>query len=412
MDESSVVSERGYRRKSAAVMGVQVLCINRAGRLSRTFFAPSFCTAFPFTAYSRHMAAAAPREDVLEAQKREIEALKQENEALKQESKAQAREIEVLKLNATYYANNPRLQVAHDVWVFAQDVLRTLNTFHSDFVGMFFENFRALVKEKNHEAYVGRLAKYIRWIKSQFMFVRVRRPPGSKRFVLAYMKCERVFSFVPRYQRMWERLNDVPWKLLDKMETKVNKALRTACMGPTTFELSRSAQRAMQKYKKNKCPLHAALEANDEESAEALLDGGADPNEVDGSGRNALHIAALKGCGPPLFHRIVARIQNVNSGDKIGYTALMLAARYHMDVVISLMNHPGIDLNVQGGFFNRTVLHEADIKNRAAILAQLLSDEKVNFRLEGRENKTPLKLAIFLERHECVKILKAHGATE
>ena len=159
------------------------------------------------------MAAAAPREDVVEAQKREIEALKK------------------FRINASYYGSPARLQVPHDVWV-RMTVLHTLNMFHSDFMGVFFDNFRALVKEEDHEAYVRRMADYIRSMKSQFMFVRIERPPRSKRFVLAYMNCERVFSFVPRYNRMRGRLDDVPPVPLEKMETEANKALRRACMGP------------------------------------------------------------------------------------------------------------------------------------------------------------------------------------
>ena len=91
-----------------------------------------------------------------------------------------------------------------------------------------------------------RMEDYIRSMKSQFMFVRIERPLGSKRFVLAYMNCERVFSFVPRYNRMRGRLDDVPALVLEKMETEANKALRRACMGPTTSESSRAMQRAMQ----------------------------------------------------------------------------------------------------------------------------------------------------------------------
>merc|ERR1711871_1476420 len=62
---------------------------------------------------------------------------------------------------------------------------------------------------------------------------------------------------------------------------------------------------AWKKYQGKKAPpLCAALKAKDEDAVEALLDGEADPNEVDGDGRNALHIAAREGCRLPLFHRI------------------------------------------------------------------------------------------------------------
>ena len=174
---------------------------------------------------------------------------------------------------------------------------------------------------------------------------------------------------------------------------------------------------AQTKYQGKKAPLCAALEAKDEDAAEALLDGGADPNEVDQYGKNALHMAAWNGCRRPLFQRFLAMVHDVNTGDNEGNTALMLAACHnHLDVVISLMNHPGIDLNVQAPqnpYSNYTALHMAVANNHPAILAQLLSDDKIDASLkEGFYKMTPLTMAIDEKYLECVKILKEHGAPE
>jgi len=134
--------------------------------------------------------------------------------------------------------HNPAgIQEAHSVWPFRLDVLHTLNKLHSNFQGVFFHNFRALLAEEDHETYVLRLADSIRSMKSQHMFVRVERPPRSKRFVLAYMKCERVFSFVIRFEQMMVRLNRVPKVLLSDIENGEDKALRLACLGETDHEI-------------------------------------------------------------------------------------------------------------------------------------------------------------------------------
>ena len=170
------------------------------------------------------MATPTLREDVVEAQKREIEALKQ------------------CQINESYYGSAAKLQVPHGVLV-RVSVLYTLNMFHSDFARGFFENYRALVKEENHEAYVGRLADYIRWMKSQFMFVRVERPRGSKRFELGYVKCDWVFSFALRFEQMRLRLNCIPPVVLTKVEVEENKALRLACVGETDYERAMARHR-------------------------------------------------------------------------------------------------------------------------------------------------------------------------
>jgi ankyrin repeat protein len=291
-------------------------------------------------------------------------------------------------------------------WFTVQNVIFGLNEVHGNFRRVFFDRFRALLEEPNHEAYVRRMADYVRLIQSKYMFVRVERPYGSKRFVMGYVKCDWVFSFALRFEQMRLRLSCISPVVLMKVEHGENKVLRLACVGETDYE------RALAKHRLNgQPPLLAALEAGDEESAMILLDGGDDPNKVDGNGRNALRIAAEEGCRPPLFRRILDMTQDVNAGNENGDTALIHAARgSHLDVVISLMNHPGIDLNVQG-WMNFTALHAAH--DNPAMLAQLLSDDRADCGLKGGYfNWTPLQLAIFKEEQECVKILREHGAPD
>eukprot|EP00505_MAST-04D_sp_SCG-Rhode-Island_P006285 Stramenopile-MAST_4_protein_6285 len=242
-----------------------------------------------------------------------------------------------------------------------------------------------------------------------YMFVRVERPRGSKRFVLGYVKCDWAFSFALRLEQMRLRLNCIPPVVLTKVEVEENKALRLACVGETDYE------RALARYRNalyGQPPLNAALGAKDEESAMVLLDGGDDPNEVDGRGWNALHMAAIEGCRPPLFQRVIARIHDVNTVDNGGITALMYAAgNNQLDVVISLVNHPRIDLNVQDRY-NYTALHLAVLHNHPAIVSQLLSDDKMDASLKDKYNETALKHAIDWGRAECVTILRQHGAPE
>ena len=85
------------------------------------------------------------------------------------------------------------------------------------------------------------------------------------------------------------------------------------------------------------------------------------------------------------------------------------AVNKHMDMVVSLLNHPGVDLNVQDSI-NNTALHWAVLNNCPAIVAQLVSDDRVDTSLKVKYRGTPLRLAIHYGHLECFKILEEHGA--
>ena len=87
------------------------------------------------------------------------------------------------------------------------------------------------------------------------------------------------------------------------------------------------------------------------------------------------------------------------------------ARKNHLDMVTALMNHPGIDVNAQDRE-NSTALHCAVSGNRPAIVAHLLRDDRIDCSLKDDRNRTPLKMAIVFGHHECVKILREHGAPE
>jgi len=78
-----------------------------------------------------------------------------------------------------------------------------------------------------------------------------------------------------------------------------------------------------------------------------------------------------------------------------------------MDLVAALMNHPGIDLNVQDKGGN-TALHHAVANNHPTIVSQLLMGKNINTSLKDCNNETALKRAIDWGRAECVKILQKH----
>lgn len=166
---------------------------------------------------------------------------------------------------------------------------------------------------------------------------------------------------------------------------------------------SREILRVKKEYRKEKAPLCAALSARDEKSVEALLDGGEDPKQKDKNGFNALH-RATQGCSIPLFERILNSFpSNPNVQEKVrgGKTPLMVAAMNNkVDIVITLMNHPRIDVNFRDNGAS-TALHYAVEWNRPAIVAQLLSDDRVDSSIKDCNDRTPFVIAMHYEYEAC-----------
>lgn len=153
-------------------------------------------------------------------------------------------------------------------------------------------------------------------------------------------------------------------------------------------------------------PIKNACTANDLDRLNILLDGGYDVNKYCGNGRNALLLAALKGCRLDVFQRILENITDVNAFDHSLDTALVIAAREnHLDLVKALMKHPEINLNMQCEY-KSTALHWAVIENNPAIVAQLLSDERIDIWRRNVYGCTPVELAVI--RPECKELLQAH----
>jgi hypothetical protein len=95
--------------------------------------------------------------------------------------------------------------------------LTTLNNMHSGFHIFFHGLFRVLITEVDHATFLRQAFAYLQQLKLQCMFVRVRRPSNSNKFVMGYIECARVFSFVPFYKALKLRLSQVPGEFLESM---------------------------------------------------------------------------------------------------------------------------------------------------------------------------------------------------
>ena len=107
----------------------------------------------------------------------------------------------------------------------------------SGFRAVFWKDFAVLENEENDETCARGIGEYLEKMQTMYMFVRVRRPVDTDNFVLAYMKCERVFSFEPRYRRLYARLRRVSSVVVKAIETVEQREYRLKCLGPTNDEL-------------------------------------------------------------------------------------------------------------------------------------------------------------------------------
>ena len=113
--------------------------------------------------------------------------------------------------------------------------LLTINWLHNNFQGIHFHEFRKLLQEDT-ETFIQKIPEYLVKTQNMYMFVRVERPKGSRKFVLGYVKCNWVFSFAKRFEQIRLFLNRVPQTLLTKVESEENKQLRLECVGQTDYE--------------------------------------------------------------------------------------------------------------------------------------------------------------------------------
>lgn len=163
-------------------------------------------------------------------------------------------------------------------------------------------------------------------------------------------------------------------------------------------------------------PIIAALNKRDEESAWMLLDLGADPNDVDSGGNNALHWAASYNCSIPLFKKILDKIKNVNAHIKIirgqghGQTALMYAIgndlKSSLDKVKLLLRHPKINI-YEIDDRGQNAIHKAVTYNRIDVLNEMLKyNPNLELNLTDTDGQTPLAYALRLRFRDIAEILK------
>lgn len=163
--------------------------------------------------------------------------------------------------------------------------------------------------------------------------------------------------------------------------------------------------------------IYEAIEQGDVKAAQALLDKGANVNELRDQGFTPLH-AALFANETEIAKLLLAKGAK-NSPDTDGITPLHIAASFGQITIMELLLKNGANINVKDndGF---TPLHNAcESGNIDAV--RLLLQKKANVNLKDDEGRTPLALVkSFIDSEnagdtnflQIIDLLKANGGKE
>ncbi|MCP5086108.1 MAG: ankyrin repeat domain-containing protein [Rhodobacteraceae bacterium] len=155
-------------------------------------------------------------------------------------------------------------------------------------------------------------------------------------------------------------------------------------------------------------PLQKAIEARDVEAVQALLQQGADVNELGDYGETALTAAILSGSDAivPLLLDSGAGIANRNSG---GFTPLHAAAYTNNESVAALLVERGASIDDQQNKAGVTALSIAAEENHLGV-ARVLTDHGAGVDLADMNGYTPLTRAIWIGHTDVAQLLIAAGA--
>ena len=147
----------------------------------------------------------------------------------------------------------------------------------------------------------------------------------------------------------------------------------------------------------NNTPLHLAVKEGKEDIAIALINEFSCSTSVEGGwhDRTLLHSACESGCLNLVRTLIRDHNADVNAQDDHNNTPLHLAVKEGMeDIAIALINEFSCSTSVKGGWYGRTLLHNACEGGCLNLVRTLIRDHNADVNAQDDHNNTPLHLAV------------------
>lgn len=154
-------------------------------------------------------------------------------------------------------------------------------------------------------------------------------------------------------------------------------------------------------------PLHIALNGDEFEIANLLIDAGVDINKKDNKQNTPLHIAIF-GENEDISKLLINKGADINEKNSKGNTPLHTAVFIENTNILELLIEKGANINEKNSNGN-TPLHEAVAESKIDIL-RVLIEKGANMNEKNNEGNTPLHLAIFENNIRSLKLLIKKGA--
>lgn len=164
------------------------------------------------------------------------------------------------------------------------------------------------------------------------------------------------------------------------------------------------------KDKNYKVPLHYAIETQNINAINMLLEYGANPNIIDKDGYNSLHIA-IKSRSSEICNIIIKYVTDIDSRYNTGETALHLACNLQLIDMVNILLKNNINVNITDHSHEITALHYSVLLNNKDLVALLLKYD-ANPNIQDIYGNTALHYCVMENNFEIFMMLTQHESTK